>query len=165
MIVLFLLAMLLQTTLFSVLPVWGAYPDLITVLVVNLGILNGRAEGALLGFIAGLVRDLLLGRLIGLNAVVMALVGFLAGVTAKRLYKDNYVVPFIFTLLGTWVGRSLVLLGMVLFGVAVEWNMQMFLLIAFGGIYSAVITVLIYRRFAKLNERIIYWDELVRRTG
>ena len=37
---------------FSVLPVWGAYPDLLTILVVNLGMLNGRTEGAWLEFLS-----------------------------------------------------------------------------------------------------------------
>lgn len=164
-IMLFLLAMLLQTTVFSVLPVWGAYPDLLTILVVNLGMLNGRTEGARLGFLAGLIRDLLVGRYIGLNALATCLVGFLAGAAVQRLYRDNFFVPCFFTMVGTWVGRSLVLLGMALFGAAVQWNLQMLFSIVLSGLYSAVITLFIYRRFARLNELIIYWDELVRRSG
>ena len=63
------------------------------------------------------------------------------------------------------VGRVLVLLGMALFGETVQWNLHLVRYIGLSGLYSALITVLIYRRFVKLNERIIYWDELVRRTG
>ncbi len=164
-IVLFLLAMLLQTTIFSALSIWGAYPDLLTIVVVNLGILNGRYEGAWLGFLGGIIRDLLVGRFIGLNALAMSLVGFLAGAAAQRLYKENFFVPCFFTMVGTWLGRSLVLLGMVLFGARVQWNLQMLFSIVLSGLYSAVLTLLIYRRFARINELIIYWDELVRRSG
>ncbi|HHT73485.1 MAG TPA: rod shape-determining protein MreD [Firmicutes bacterium] len=160
-----LLALLLQTTVFSALPLRGSYPDLVTVLVVNLGILNGSYEGAGLGFVAGLLADLLVGRFIGINGVALGLVGFISGAAAKRLYRDNYVVPFFFTIVGTWVGRVLVLLGMALFGETVQWNLHLVRYIGLSGLYSALITVLIYRRFVKLNERIIYWDELVRRTG
>ena len=102
-----LLALLLQTTVFSALPLRGSYPDLVTVLVVNLGILNGSYEGAGLGFVAGLLADLLVGRFIGINGVALGLVGFISGAAAKRLYRDNYVVPFFFTIVGTWVGRVL----------------------------------------------------------
>lgn len=165
MILLFLLAILLQTTVFSALPLWGAYPDLLTVLVVNLGILNGRDEGAWLGFGAGLLRDLLVGRFIGLNAAALALVGFISGTAAQRLYRDNYIVPLFFAMLGTWFGRSLVLVGMALFGKMVPWNLQIVRVIFFSGLYSALITAIIYRRFVRFNERIIYWDELVRRAG
>ncbi|MGI6149183.1 MAG: rod shape-determining protein MreD [Firmicutes bacterium] len=164
MVLFFLLAMLLQTTVFSALPILGSYPDLVTVLVVNLGILNGRLEGAWLGFVAGLLRDLLVGRFVGLNAVVLALVGFTAGAATRPLYRDNYVVPCFFTVLGTWLGRSLVLVGMVLFGKAVPWNLQIVRFIGISGLYSAMITLIIYRWLARLNEHIIYWDEVVRRT-
>lgn len=165
MVVLFLLAIVLQTTVFSSFVLWGSYPDLLTVLVVNLGILNGSTEGAWLGFAAGLLQDLLLGRFIGLHAVSLALVGYISGAASQRLYRDNYIVPPFFTLLGTWLGRTLVLVGMALFGKTVPISVQMIRVIGLSGLYSALVTIVIYRRFAKLNDRIAYLDEWVRRTG
>ena len=63
-----LLALLLQTTVFSALPLRGSYPDLVTVLVVNLGILNRSYEGAGLGFVI-FARGPLGGQFIGINGV------------------------------------------------------------------------------------------------
>ena len=84
-------------------------------------------------------------------------------VRPRPLCRDNYVVPC-FYCLGTWLGRSLVLVGMVLFGKAVPWNLQIVRFIGISGLYSAMITLIIYRWLARLNEHIIYWDEVVRRT-
>ena len=61
-----LLALLLQTTVFQPFRC-GVHPDLVTVLLVNLGILNGSYEGAGLGFVAGVARGPLEGRFIGIN--------------------------------------------------------------------------------------------------
>ena len=159
-----LLALLLQTTVFSALPLRGSYPDLVTVLVVNLGILNGSYEGAGLGFVAGLLADLLVGRFIGINGVALGLVGFISGAAAKRLsYRDNYVVPFFFTIVGTWVGR-----------VWCFWAWPCSARLCSGipsrPVYwakravAALITVLIYRRFVAKRGG-LSTDELVRRTG
>ena len=147
--------------LFSALLI-SIYPDLVTVLVVNLGILNGRLGRSMARFCRGLLRICLSARFVGLNAVVLALVGFTAGAATARS-TDNYVVPC-FYCLGTWLGRSLVLVGMVLFGKAVPWNLQIVRFIGISGLYSAMITLIIYRWLARLNEHIIYWDEVVRRT-
>ncbi|NLJ74887.1 MAG: rod shape-determining protein MreD [Firmicutes bacterium] len=161
----FTVALVLQSTVFAVFPILGAYPELVLMVVIIFSIINGGAKGAKLGFAGGLLQDMLFGRLIGLNAVVMMIVGFGAGVLAQRLYKENYVIPFLSVLLGTWVGQFLYLLGMMLFGLAVPWDITVLSVIFGSGLYNGLITLLVYKPFVYLNSRIIYWDELVKRAG
>lgn len=77
-------AVMLQVVVFSRLPLPGATPDVVLVVVAGWALRRGSLEGALIGFCAGLVFDLAppaVGPL-GLWALVLALVGYLVGLVA-----------------------------------------------------------------------------------
>ncbi|MEU8381469.1 rod shape-determining protein MreD [Streptosporangium sp. NPDC048865] len=74
--------MIVQVTVVNRLPLPGhAAPDLVLLAVVGYGLARGAAAGAIMGFAAGLVSDLLppAAHLLGHNALVLCLMGFLAG--------------------------------------------------------------------------------------
>lgn len=74
--------MIVQVTVVNRLPLPGnAAPDLVLLAVVGYALARGAAAGAVMGFAAGLVSDLLppAAHLLGHNALVLCLMGFLAG--------------------------------------------------------------------------------------
>ncbi|MFF5250399.1 rod shape-determining protein MreD [Streptosporangium sp. NPDC000095] len=74
--------MILQVTVVNRLPLPGhAAPDLVLLAVVGYALARGAAAGAVMGFAAGLVSDLLppAAHLLGHNALVFCLIGFMAG--------------------------------------------------------------------------------------
>jgi rod shape-determining protein MreD len=73
------LAVVLQVTVLNRLPLPGAAPDLVLVVVVAVGLLQGPRTGMLVGFAAGLLGDLSGDAELGRTALVLVLVGFLAG--------------------------------------------------------------------------------------
>lgn len=72
-------ALLLQTTVLSSLPLPGAAPELLVVVVVAFALAEGALSGAVTGFVAGLATDLLSDHSLGRTALVLAVVGHLAG--------------------------------------------------------------------------------------
>lgn len=74
-----LTALLLQTTVLAALPLPGAAPELLVVLVVAFALAEGALSGAVTGFVAGLSADLLADHALGRLALVLAVVGHLAG--------------------------------------------------------------------------------------
>jgi rod shape-determining protein MreD len=72
-------ALLLQTTVLARLPLPGGAPDLLLVLVVAFALAEGPRSGTLHGFGAGLLADLGADHELGRSALVLALVGYLAG--------------------------------------------------------------------------------------
>ena len=67
------------------LPLPGAAPDLLLVLVVALRARRGsRCPGLLTGFVAGLLADLGADHELGRLALAYAVVGYLAGLAARR---------------------------------------------------------------------------------
>lgn len=72
-------AAIIQTAFFSTLNILGAIPNAMPVLAVCLGLLGGAVLGAVCGFAAGLLLDVLLLQTLGVFSVVLLVVGYLAG--------------------------------------------------------------------------------------
>jgi rod shape-determining protein MreD len=75
-----LVVVLLQWLVFGRLPLWGVVPDIVLLFVALVAIRYGRLPGAVAGFSAGLLMDLLVNpHLLGLNAILKTLLGFVIG--------------------------------------------------------------------------------------
>lgn len=72
---------LTQATFSTVLSVKGIYPDLCFILACMMGFLLGEYKGLMIGLMVGLFQDLLTPGGIGLNMILKALAGGLAGLT------------------------------------------------------------------------------------
>lgn len=90
-----LLCFLMQTTVFQHIALAGMVPNLILIVVVAYGYMRGRAEGMYVGFASGLLVDLLYSDLIGMNAILYVLVGYVAGICNEIYYRDEVSVPII----------------------------------------------------------------------
>ena len=88
------LAVTVQLTFLTRLPLPGATPDLVLVTVVALALAHGPALGVLAGFGAGLAVDLVppADHEIGRWALVLALLGYLAGLAAPTA-RRSAVLP------------------------------------------------------------------------
>ncbi len=73
------LAVLLQVSLFSQVPLLGSVANLIPVVIVALGLLGGAVTGAVAGFAAGLLVDVMIGGTLGVASLSLMSAGYLAG--------------------------------------------------------------------------------------
>lgn len=85
-------AVVLQETVVERLPLPGAAPDLVLVLVVAVALLRGPRTGVVTGFAAGLLADLGSDHELGRLALVYVLAGFLAGLLEDDV-QGSVVVP------------------------------------------------------------------------
>lgn len=106
---LFLVSMVLQTTVFDFLKVAGVKPDLVVLLVIYFAFTNGPYKGAAFGLLIGLLEDLIVGYNVGLNALALLFTGFLAGWFETKMYKENLVIAFLVVFLGSIVSQSVIL--------------------------------------------------------
>lgn len=159
-----IIAIVIQTTLFSAWPFLTVVPDLVLVLVVLFSLINGPSFGLKFGFFAGLGLDLLIGEMIGLGALTKMIIGLAVGLGARRFYKENYIIPLVSVIVATLVDQCLYAVGMVIFAVPVPITViiENFLPLV---IYNGILCLLLYLRLFYLNEKIIYWDELFKRSG
>ncbi len=81
-----LLLTLLEPTLICELTVWGIAPNLFLCFVVIAGFYRGIHEGGICGIVFGLVYDLLIGRMIGVHAILYLYLGVCAGILGTRFF-------------------------------------------------------------------------------
>ncbi len=73
------LAVLLQLSFFSRIPVLGSVANLMPVVIVSIGLLGGAVSGTVCGFAAGLLLDVMVGGTLGMASLSLMSVGYLAG--------------------------------------------------------------------------------------
>lgn len=146
LLILAVLALILQTTLFHELALAGAKPDLVLILIIFMAIICGPQKGGITGFLLGLLEDLYLGRFIGMNCLSKGLTGITAGLLTLGAFSENLLVPIITVFLGTLLnGFIYFFLGMLL---GMKWTLELFLWKSIPlAIYNMCLVPFIYSRF------------------
>ena len=101
-----------QSALLARLSPNGWYPNLMLLSVIAWSLQRGPREGLSWGFVGGLALDLLSGAPLGLNALLLTICGYLAGLGESRIFRTNFILPivFVFTMtIGYWVVQVLIL--------------------------------------------------------
>ncbi len=88
-------AALLQVVIVSSLVVAGGAPDLLLVVVAALALLRGSIPGAALGFVGGVVVDLVTLGTLGVTSLILTLAGFWAGRYGETTGRDRRFAPVI----------------------------------------------------------------------
>ena len=89
MLLLILISYLIQSTMIRILPMGGVAPNLLIILTSSFGFMRGKKEGMFIGFISGLVMDVLFGNIIGFYALVYMVIGYLNGFFATIFYPED----------------------------------------------------------------------------
>lgn len=89
-----LTALLLQDALISQLPLPGAAPDLLLVLVIGYALVEGPLSGMTTGFVAGILADSLADHPLGRLALVYAVVGYATGFIEDDTERST-LLPFV----------------------------------------------------------------------
>ena len=117
-------AVLLEVTALPWLHLPGAVPDLVCVTVAALGFVGGPVRGAAAGFLAGLLLDVVppaVG-LLGLSAVVLVVVGYLAGLLGSDQERPALLVVGLVGLLAGGAVLLTALVGGVVAAPRVAWD-------------------------------------------
>jgi len=88
-------ALAVHLTIFSVLRIAGAAPDVMLLVAVAGGLVGGPVRGAVLGFTAGIAIDVFLRTPMGLSALVFTLVGYLVGVVSTGVLTPSWYLPVV----------------------------------------------------------------------
>jgi rod shape-determining protein MreD len=105
-----LLAVLVELTLLTRLGIPGATPDLVVVTVVAIALAMGPVQGAVAGFVSGLLLDLAPpgDTLVGVNAIVYVAIGFITGVVVDP--RDR-TVPIMMGIVGLSTGAAVLVIS------------------------------------------------------
>ena len=144
---------ILQTTLLPSLAIWSVFANLPLLVVVSWGLLRGPREGALWGFLAGLMVDLLSGAPFGAATVSLIAVGFLAGLGETTVFRARIALPMIVMFLATIVYELLFLLIVRISGQGVVWLDSIVRLVMPSAVLNAVLTPVVFLAMSWLYAR------------
>lgn len=147
-----ILAILLQSTVFTFLQVAGVKPDLILLVVVFNGFLRGSREGAFLGFLAGLAQDVFTGNYIGLNALTKMLAGYLVGLAEARFYKESVIIVSLVTFMAGILNQLAYYVLLFYLGIQIPPFFAIFQVVIPAAIYTGLLVPLTYWKFYSSNE-------------
>jgi len=82
----------------------GVHPEIMLLMAICGGIVGGSSRGAIVGFFAGMLSDLLLSGTLGVSALCFALVGFAAGVLEDSVIRSSRVISIAIATVGSAVG-------------------------------------------------------------
>jgi rod shape-determining protein MreD len=86
-------AYVLQVAVAPQLAVFGVVPNFLFLVVVTIALTQGAVPGGIAGFFGGLIFDLLNTSIVGPSALVLAVVGYVAGALNANLFAEGWLLP------------------------------------------------------------------------
>lgn len=162
LIVIVVTALILQTTVFPNATLLGAKPELMYLLAIAFGALEGPSSGAVAGFAGGMAQDFLLNQPKGITALTLTLLGYAIGMLRQFIVSPSPVLPVFLVAGGTFAG--VLFYGVVTFLLGqldTSWLYQL-RVAALSALYNALLTPLafpILRRVAEgsRSNRVFRW--------
>ena len=143
--IIFVLAMIFQATIISVIQIRNWKPDLVIILLVMFALRHGKSAGSTAGFFIGMIGDIVNWKLLGVGALSKTISGYVAG-GAARFFQDRsqVVLTFLFTLLITGFLHDFLYFYLNTLGKEISWGVLIFAQIIPNLLYTAIIGVVIF---------------------
>ena len=91
--ILSLVSIQLHSTVCQTLSIASIKQNLLIILTVSFGLMRGRKDGMLIGFLCGLLTDLFFESTLGFNALIYTWVGYFSGYFYRIFYDDDIKTP------------------------------------------------------------------------
>ena len=101
LIIVFIILYLITINFFSWFKIAGVMPNLFVIFVLFIGLYTTRINGAVYGVILGLLLDLFIGKNIGISAIMLGMVGAIAGTFDKNFSKESRITIILMVLIST----------------------------------------------------------------
>lgn len=130
-------------------------PNLFVIFILFIGLFGNKTMGIIYGLIVGIFLDLVIGAKIGINSIVLGIIGFLAAVFDKNFSKDSRMTIMVMVVAATAIFEVLsYLLNYIVISINVEIiNFIKILLVEV--IYNIILTIILY----PLMQRFGYYIE------
>ncbi len=145
--------LILESTLFQYVRLFGVKPDFTIVLIVAYAILRGKNYSTFIGFFSGLLIDLMYGNVIGINALSYMLMGFLIGQFHESVFKDSYFPAILFNITAVLVYQHIFLLISYFTKVDIVYTDALLRVIIPQCFYNALVGGVLYRYFLRLDNK------------
>lgn len=144
LILVFYVVYILQANFFSWFTIAGVKPNLFIIFILLVGLFAGKKIGVIFGIILGFCLDLLVGRTIGISAILLGAVGFLGEHFDKNFSKESRITIMLMVM-GTTFLYELATYIYHIFRLGILFEPDSFLrIVLIEVLYNAIIVVIVY---------------------
>lgn len=113
-------SIVMESAFFPFISIAGVVPNITMILVICLALRQNDEKAALIGLAAGLTKDIVVGRIIGLSGITFMLIGYFIEKYNHKIFPDHLTTPIILTIIGTLFHEASYLLFVFLLGYQVD---------------------------------------------
>lgn len=134
----------IQTTIFPSLRVFGAAPDLLLVATVAMAYEEGPEAGLVFGFASGLAIDLFLSSPAGLSAFSFAITGYLVGIFQSGIVRESRNVAPLLGGFGGLVGGTIFVIVGGIVGGDQYFSLNSVKILILAALYDALVAYAVF---------------------
>ena len=152
--IIIILNLLIQSTFLHSIEIINIIPNTAIIIIVSFAFMRGEDEGAIIGFIIGLLQDVFFGQYIGMNALLGMLTGFFCGKFNEDFFTENLLIPLAMISISTFVYEIVfyVFNVLILGYTDILYFLQMVILPEVA--YTALVSVFLYKILYIINEKL-----------
>ena len=140
----FLILYFLQVNFFNWFTIAGISPNLFVILILFLGLFAGKRLGVPVGIILGIIIDLFASKKIGITAIMLGIVGILAGILDKNFSKDSRITIIVITIFTTIIYEvGIYFLNYIIISTNLE-ILVFIKILSIETIYNAILAIILY---------------------
>jgi len=147
------LSILLESVVFRFFAISGVVPNITMILVICYALHHEDEKAAMIGLLAGLAKDVTVGRIIGISAITFMILGYITGHYNHKIFAEHVTTPVVITMVGTFFHESIYLLFVFFLGYQVDilyaaqqvWLVQL--------LYNLIMVIPVYAAVRKLLQR------------
>ncbi|MBN1193351.1 MAG: rod shape-determining protein MreD [Coriobacteriia bacterium] len=142
-------AVVMQVMLAPHLAIGNIMPNFPLLVVVTLAFVEGPSAGAVAGFVAGLLLDLLSTGPVGAWALVLTATGYTAGMLQENLFAEGWLAPVTVAIVAGFVADFSYLVVVAILGVGPAFWESLGQAVLPRAVYNAVLVMLAYPWLAR----------------
>lgn len=149
-----IICFLLESTIFQKLSFASITPNIMIIVTATFGFMRGKKEGIIVGFISGLLLDIMFGDLIGFYALIYTVLGYANGMFRRIFYSDDIKLPLVLIAASDFVYGHIVCIFMFIMRSRFNYFYYLGTIILPELIYTLIVTLGIYQAILFINKKL-----------
>lgn len=144
----------LECTVFQRLSFASITPNLMIIVTSSFGFMRGKREGMMVGFLSGLLIDIMFSDLIGFYTLIYTVLGYANGFFRKIFYDDDIKLPLVLIATSDFLYGNIVCIFMFIMRSRFNYFYYLKSIIFPELIYTILVTLVFYQLILQINKKL-----------
>lgn len=144
----------LECTVFQRISFASITPNLMIIVTSSFGFMRGKREGMMVGFLSGLLIDIMFSDLIGFYTLIYTVLGYANGFFRKIFYDDDIKLPLILIATSDFLYGNIVCIFMFIMRSRFNYFYYLKSIIFPELIYTILVTLILYQLILQINKKL-----------